>query len=96
MRFADEFPDDHARDFLHDAEGDDLELDSGLEEGTADTDAIVACPYCAELVTIGLDPGGGVTQKYVEDCQVCCRPWLVGVAYQRDGTAIVSLTALDQ
>ena len=59
------------------------EHDEGLEEefplgdGTADTEAEVHCPYCGEIVEIGLDPGGGMVQEYVEDCQVCCRPWRV-------------------
>ena len=28
-------------------------------------------------------------QEYVEDCQVCCRPWRVVVTYLPDGTAEV-------
>ncbi len=77
------------------------ERDEGLEDefplgdGTADTGAEVRCPYCGELVEIGLDPGGGMVQDYVEDCQVCCRPWRVLVSYQPDGSAVVSLEAED-
>ena len=77
------------------------ERDEGLEDefplgdGTADTGAEVRCPYCGELVEIGLDPGGGMVQDYVEDCQVCCRPWQVLVSYQPDGSAVVSLEAED-
>ena len=37
----------------------------------------VTCPYCGETVTILVDLGGGRRQSYVEDCQVCCRPWEV-------------------
>ena len=86
-------------------EHDDLDFDAELEEeldeefplgdGTADTEAVVQCPYCAEEVEISIDPGGGTFQEYVEDCQVCCQPWRVNVAYQEDGRADVSASALD-
>ena len=74
-------------------------LDAGdfpLGDGTADTDAAVHCPYCGEAVEIALDPGGGAVQEYVEDCQVCCRPWRVRVHYGAHGVARVSVTALDE
>jgi len=54
-----------------------------------DTEAEVACPYCGEMVVIGLDPGGGASQEYVEDCQVCCRPWRVRLSYDETGAAEV-------
>ncbi len=57
----------------------------------ADIVATVRCPYCGEMVEIGLDPGGGASQEYVEDCQVCCRPWAVRVHYDEEGTAGVWL-----
>lgn len=65
-------------------------------EYRADTDAVVYCPYCGESVEIGLDPGGGASQQYVEDCQVCCQPWRVSLQYRSDGGADVSVTALDE
>lgn len=49
------------------------------------------CPYCGEVITIGLDPGSGRVQTYVEDCQVCCQPWRVHVQYDRDGGALVEV-----
>lgn len=61
-----------------------------LGDGTAETDARVRCPYCGEINEIALDPGSGNEQEYVEDCQVCCRPWNVVVRYLPDGTAEVS------
>lgn len=74
---------------------DDNRLDEEfpLGDGTADTAAAVQCPYCGEEVEIGLDPGSGTTQEYVEDCQVCCRPWRVFVTYAEDGTAQVAVEA---
>jgi hypothetical protein len=71
---------------------DDLDdLGSPEEIGTWDTEAEVMCPYCGEGVTIGLDPGGGRVQTYVEDCQVCCQPWHVHLEYDRDGGARVEV-----
>lgn len=32
------------------------------------------CAYCGEWVDTTVDPGGGASQSYVEDCAVCCRP----------------------
>lgn len=72
-----------------------LDEDFPLGDGTADTDAVVSCPYCGEAVTIALDPGSGTRQAYVEDCQVCCRPWQVTVTYTMDGSAVVDVEASD-
>lgn len=73
----------------------DLDRDFPLGDGPADTDATVQCPYCSEQVEITLDPGGGSSQQYVEDCAVCCNPWRVSVTYH-DGAAEVSVSALDE
>ncbi|HET6579846.1 MAG TPA: CPXCG motif-containing cysteine-rich protein [Gemmatimonadales bacterium] len=70
-----------------------LDQEFPLGDGTAETEATVPCPYCGEINVIGLDPGGGPRQEYVEDCQVCCRPWKVLVNYLPDGSAVVSLEA---
>jgi hypothetical protein len=56
-----------------------------------DTEVEVVCPYCGEAVTIGLDPGGGPVQAYVEDCHVCCQPWQVYLQYDPYGAASVEL-----
>ncbi len=71
-------------------EWDGLDEEFPLGDGTAATEATVACPYCGAVNEIGLDPGSGATQEYVEDCQVCCRPWRVLVRYREDGEAEVS------
>ena len=72
-----------------------LEEDFPLGDGTAETDATIMCPHCGESVSIALDPGSGDAQEYVEDCEVCCRPWTVRVNYFR-GDAEVSVMPLDQ
>ena len=58
-----------------------------------DTEAEVGCPYCGEVVTISVDPAGGIVQTYVEDCQVCCQPWQVHVSYDDHGAAQVWVEA---
>lgn len=77
---------------------DDDNLDDEFPEGdgTAQTEATVACPYCAEEVEIAIDPGGGPSQLYVEDCEVCCQPWRVSVTYDDAGQAEVVVTVLDE
>lgn len=75
---------------------DDLDQEFPLGDGTADTTASVRCPYCGEENEIGLDPGGGSSQEYVEDCQVCCRPWRVFLSYAADGSADVSVVPEDK
>jgi hypothetical protein len=73
----------------------DLDRDFPLGDGTADTTAVVTCPYCGEQNEVGIDPGSGDSQDYVEDCQVCCQPWRVSVDYANDGSAVVTATPLD-
>jgi hypothetical protein len=73
----------------------DLEGDFPLGDGVADTDARVVCPCCGEAVEIALDPGGGAHQEYVEDCPVCCNPWLVHLSYDDEGRAGVWLEPSD-
>jgi hypothetical protein len=70
---------------------DDLDAEFPLGDGTVDTSGEVYCPYCGQLNVVALDPGGGSDQEYVEDCQVCCRPWTVRVRYLPDGSADVAL-----
>ena len=80
-------------DWRHDSDGEDL---ADAEEGAGgQLEAEVTCPYCGEPSVIGLDPGGGPTQEYIEDCQVCCRPWQVRVQYHETGAADVWLAESD-
>ena len=77
-------------------EKDQLNADFPLGDGTADTSAVVYCPYCNESVEITLDPGSGAHQEYVEDCEICCQPWTVSVNYGEGGRAEVSIVPLDE
>lgn len=82
-------PDDHDAD-------PELDAEFPLGDGTADTTGTVLCPYCGEENEIALDPGSGTAQDYVEDCQVCCRPWRVRVTYDTQGEAWVAVEAADE
>lgn len=64
-------------------------------DGTADSDAVITCPYCGESIEIALDAGSGSRQEYVEDCEVCCQPWRVTVHYGSDGHADVDVAPLN-
>ena len=77
------------------ANGDSLDDEFPLGDGTADTTASVVCPYCGEENEIAVDPGSGARQEYVEDCQVCCRPWRVRISYRSDGVARATVDATD-
>jgi hypothetical protein len=55
--------------------------EASLDQSSAE----VTCPHCGEVIEIILDPGGGDEQEYVEDCEVCCRPWQVFVTWDSEG-----------
>ncbi|HEV8264230.1 MAG TPA: CPXCG motif-containing cysteine-rich protein [Gemmatimonadales bacterium] len=74
---------------------DDPDDEFPVGDGTVDTRAVVVCPYCGEANDIVLDAGGGEFQEYVEDCQVCCRPWRLTVIYDEAGAARVAVAPLD-
>jgi len=46
----------------------------------------VQCPYCFEWQQLDLDPD--TWGSFVQDCDVCCRPWHVTVSWQ-DGEPLV-------
>ncbi|HSG49664.1 MAG TPA: CPXCG motif-containing cysteine-rich protein [Longimicrobiales bacterium] len=76
--------------------GDDpVEQDFLMEDEPTDTSAWAHCPYCGEPSELLLDPGGGESQEYVEDCPVCCRPWTVRVEWL-EGQARVDLQTEDE
>ena len=82
-----ERPDDE----LDEWEAPELDDDDFAEDGEPADSAPVTCPYCGEASVIGIDAGGGAEQDYVEDCPVCCRPWLVHVRLDDEGGAAVWL-----
>jgi hypothetical protein len=51
----------------------------------------VRCPYCRERIELYVDPD---TQGvFVEDCEVCCRPWQV-TAWREQGRLRVQVLPL--
>lgn len=44
----------------------------------------VSCPWCASLITVLIDTSAG-EQRYIEDCEVCCRPLSLTVRVGTDG-----------
>jgi hypothetical protein len=44
---------------------------------------VVTCPYCGEEGEIYVEPD--VRGQFVQDCEVCCNPWLVRVMCDADG-----------
>lgn len=74
--------------------GDDLDEEVPLAGEPVDATVWVHCPYCGEPSELLVDPGGGADQSYVEDCEVCCRPWNVRVRWA-DGVAQVEVHSED-
>lgn len=79
-------------DVLADEDGDE---DRGDERIEPEFWAEHACPWCGEPAVLALDPFGGTDQEYVQDCEVCCRPWRVQVSYTHSGAVRVDLTPAD-
>jgi len=55
----------------------------------------VYCPYCGESIDVLID-GSVSDQRYIEDCQVCCRPIIFDVKVQGDGELSVSVSGEDE
>lgn len=55
---------------------------------------LIDCPYCGEPIEILLEPSDEA-QRYIEDCQVCCRPINITVQLDADGVASVDASAED-
>jgi hypothetical protein len=43
-----------------------------------------ACAGCGEWNETSVDESAGSRQRYVEDCQVCCKPNLLRVSWDAD------------
>jgi hypothetical protein len=56
----------------------------------------IVCPYCGETITVVIDEGGGSTQRYLEDCSVCCRPIELSVEETEDGELGISAMRADE
>jgi hypothetical protein len=54
-----------------------------------------SCPYCGESIELLVDASAG-SQRYVEDCQVCCRPMVVTVLVDAAGEVEVGVAGEDE
>jgi hypothetical protein len=45
------------------------------------------CGACGETIVVPLDASAGASQRYVEDCPVCCNPNVITVEVDEDGSA---------
>ena len=52
------------------------------------TEKNISCPYCGEQISILVD-ASVPEQRYVEDCQVCCRPIVLDVSVDTEGNVIL-------
>jgi hypothetical protein len=52
------------------------------------TEKTISCPYCDEAITVLVD-NSVPEQRYVEDCEVCCRPIVMDVSADADGGVTV-------
>jgi hypothetical protein len=71
---------------------DDRGRDEGLR-GELPSAAEIDCPWCGEPGHVQVDISGGRRQELVEDCWVCCRPIVFEIEIDRDGTAMVRVSA---
>lgn len=59
---------------------------------SVDSRAVVTCPYCGEDVEIYVEPD--VRGQMVQDCEVCCNPWLMRIEWD-NGEPIVDVSRAD-
>ncbi len=45
------------------------------------------CDSCGEEIVVPVDTSAGAEQRFVEDCPVCCRPNVIHVEIDDDGSA---------
>ena len=55
----------------------------------------VQCPYCGEIFEVLID-GSVPHQKYIEDCEVCCRPINFDITVDQTGDTVITVTNEDE
>ena len=58
-----------------------------------DETQLVTCPYCGEEIELYVELD--VRGSYVQDCEVCCNPWMVRVSREEDGAMSVDVSRAD-
>ena len=55
----------------------------------------ITCPYCGESYSTQVDLSAG-SQRYIEDCAVCCRPIEVALRVTGNGELLGISTGTDR
>jgi transposase-like protein len=66
-----------------------------MEDHLVTETIVINCPYCGESYETVVDPSAG-SQRYVEDCAVCCKPIEVALRVSEDGELLDVSTATDR
>lgn len=53
------------------------------------------CPYCGEELNVHLDLSEIKQQKFVQDCEVCCKPIQIEVRFEKGEVVQFSAEATD-
>ena len=59
------------------------------------TEKNIGCPYCGETIEVLID-SADLGQRYIEDCQVCCKPITFLVSESDVGEIIVNVYDEDE
>jgi hypothetical protein len=62
-------------------------------KANATDEASYVCDACGESIVVPVDLSAGESQEYVEDCPVCCRPNVIHVELQGEGSGEVRVWA---
>lgn len=54
----------------------------------------IQCPYCGESIEVLVDCSV-VSQDYIEDCHVCCRPISFNIAVSEEGKLNIKVSTED-
>jgi Cysteine-rich CPXCG len=55
---------------------------------SATNQSAYVCDSCGEEIVIPVDLSAGESQRYVEDCPVCCRPNVIHVEIDGDDVRV--------
>ncbi|MGB0836613.1 MAG: CPXCG motif-containing cysteine-rich protein [Flavobacteriaceae bacterium] len=53
------------------------------------------CPFCGAGISALLDPSVA-RQRYIEDCEVCCRPMILELSFEDGLLTGFQVTAVEQ
>ncbi len=53
------------------------------------------CPHCGVALSARLDLSGGTNQKFIQDCETCCKPIEIIVSFENGEVLSFSAEASD-